>query len=230
MAIVSRKEFAELCGDDVKKLNVYISRNKIVLHDKEGKTIDTDNVVNLHFKKERQEKNKFKKVDEDIAKTIFKNPRVDLKEDENESVDFELIDQVLKASKNNNAEAGSMQALLLKKLRGDAEYSTVRAEKEKMLLAKTAGELLPVHLVLDAHRIYMRSIVAAFESAIENIANKFCHIMANGDMSMYTQIIEACNIELHRCVQDAGGETNRDIEVLIKEFTTTKRTRETVQQ
>lgn len=226
MAIVSRKEFAEMCGDDVKQLNVYIARKKVMLHT-DGKNIDTEDVINLLFKKQRQEHNKAKKSEIELVKHVTKNPRSNIDEEKSDNIDAAIIKEVFKDVGENNS-AGGMQALLLKKLRGDAEYATVRAEKEKMLLAKTAGELLPIHLALDAHKIYMRSIVISFETAIENIANKFCHIMANGDMEMYTQIVEASRIELHRCVQDAGGETNRDIENLIKEFTTIRRKAENV--
>jgi len=51
MSLVSRKDFSTLCGDDVKKINVWISRKKIILI---NKLIDTENIINKNFLKERQ--------------------------------------------------------------------------------------------------------------------------------------------------------------------------------
>ncbi len=61
MAIVSRQEFADMCGDDVKLLNVYIQRKKVILHDAAGKQIDSDNLINQLYRKKRKEINKSKK-------------------------------------------------------------------------------------------------------------------------------------------------------------------------
>lgn len=53
MPIVTRKEFAELCLDDEKKLNVYISRRKVSPIAGNKKLIDTDDPVNAAFISDR---------------------------------------------------------------------------------------------------------------------------------------------------------------------------------
>ena len=47
--------------------------------------------------------------------------------------------------------------------------------------------------------------------------------MAGGDMTQYTRITEDLRKELSRCVADAGGESNRELEIMIKEFTGAKK-------
>ena len=60
MSLVSRKDFSTLCGDDVKKINVWISRKKIILI---NKLIDTENIINKNFLKERQIYNSKNKIE-----------------------------------------------------------------------------------------------------------------------------------------------------------------------
>lgn len=54
MPLISRKEFAELCGDRVDAIVVWIRRGKIDLVPGNKKLIDTDNVKNTMFMQERQ--------------------------------------------------------------------------------------------------------------------------------------------------------------------------------
>ena len=51
MAIVTRKEFAELCGKSTNYINTYITRNQISVIPPDGKLIDTENPLNILYKK-----------------------------------------------------------------------------------------------------------------------------------------------------------------------------------
>jgi len=53
MSIVNRAAFAAICEMSIHALNVYISRNKVaIMLDKQ---IDTENPLNLAFKKKRKQ-------------------------------------------------------------------------------------------------------------------------------------------------------------------------------
>jgi len=57
MPIVSRKQYAELCGDIVQKIDVWISRKKISTIPDNKKLIDTDNAINAAFLSDRRREN-----------------------------------------------------------------------------------------------------------------------------------------------------------------------------
>lgn len=54
MPIVSRKDFAEQCGDIIQKINVWITRGKIATVPGNKKQINTDDPVNSYFLAERR--------------------------------------------------------------------------------------------------------------------------------------------------------------------------------
>ncbi len=234
MAEVTRQEFADMCAIDTDGLRVYISRKKVIVHGG-GKLIDTTNPINKAFKDKRKLQAANKKETQDLISRIPVNPMKgktgggdsdDYEPEENAQPSMEALAALFAGGNggrgggfDGNNDMENMRKYINMKIKGDAELVTVKVEKEKILLAKAAGELLPIEVAMSAHKIYMRTIVTAFESGIMNIANKFCHIMAGGDMNMYTQIADECRKELDRCVKDAGGESNRDLELMIKEFT-----------
>ncbi|MBB6236504.1 hypothetical protein HDC90_001116 [Pedobacter sp. AK013] len=227
MSIVSRQEFAKLCGDTVNALNAYIGRGKIIFMDESKKKIDTDHPINKAHLKNRIAFLEKKQEQQNLLSSIGPNPRKPPQEflsqeedDIPESFDPGLMTALLSAGKSGGKSGGDddYQKWVKMKIRGDAEYISLKVETEKIKLSKAAGESLPIEIALNAHRIYLKTIVTAFENSIMNMANKFCHIMAAGDMAMYTKIVEECRYELNRCVADAGGDTNIELEKMIKEF------------
>lgn len=229
MAIVSRKEFAEMCGDDVKTLNVYINRHKVILHDDEGKKIDTDNVINLLYKKKRHEINKAKKEDAEIAKQIIVNPRKSLEENEGPDHDDEtqnsneFISEMIK-NFSSGGPSGS-ESPMLKKLIKDTELVELKIQKEKILLDKAAGKLIPIDVAASLLRSQAKFIFSHFDNAIENIAGIYCQIMANGDMSMYSRIVEEGKKELSMAIGRAGSDADNDLERLVNDFSQQSATR-----
>jgi len=86
MPLISRKEYAELCGDRLDAINVWINkRGKIVTVADNKKLIDTENPINAAFIQERQVFNAQKKmgsVQENaepvtkISKKVIKEPEI----------------------------------------------------------------------------------------------------------------------------------------------------------
>jgi hypothetical protein len=241
MAEVSRQEFAELCGDDVKTLNVYISRKKLIVS-ADGKTIDTTNPVNKSFKDKRKAANQAKMQAAAIIAGIPPNPlapgpqagRKRPNEDEDggeplpEPLDIEKITALFQGNKGgrrdraDGEELGDMQKYVMMKIKGDAELVTIRVEKEQLLLDKSAGKLLPMDLALDVLKNHGKIFLSNFENSINNIATVFCEVMAGGDMDMYTRIVSECRRELSAAITRAGSEAKLDLQSILDEYAESK--------
>lgn len=77
MPLISRKEFAELCGDLYEATNKYIIRGKIDVLPDNKKLIDTDNAVNAAFIQERQLFNRTKALGDKLSHAVIaKNKQV----------------------------------------------------------------------------------------------------------------------------------------------------------
>ena len=88
MAIVTRKEFAELCGKSTNYINTYITRNQISVIPPDGKLIDTENPLNILFKKKCKS----------IERNKTEEERKTRKETKQSSSDFEKL--IGKAAEN----------------------------------------------------------------------------------------------------------------------------------
>ena len=224
MAIVSRKEFAEMCGDDVKTLNVYINRRKVVLHDADGKKIDTDNLVNLQYKKNRQGINKAKKEAAEIVSHIIPNPRRNISDDEDNDGQDEQTDSDKYFASKYIAQMGKQGTSFnpedpyIVKLKKDTELVELKIQKEQILLDKAAGKLIPIDIAASLLRSQARFIFSNIDNAIENIANVYCQIMSNGDMSMYSRIVEDGKKQLSVAIQRAGSDVDKDLENIMNDF------------
>jgi hypothetical protein len=246
MAEVSRQEFADMCGDDVKILNVYINRNKVIVTNSKDKSkaIDTTHPLNKAFIKQRKESNKLKAETKQIIAALPKaavHPRQHIlpKDDPDpDDIDSEQMPDSLtpeammalfagnkggRRGKSDSDELGGMQKWILMKIKGDAELVTLKVEREELLLQKTAGKLLPVDLVTEVHRRYATHIFNHFESGIETIAVKFCEIMAGGDKALYARALDDCRALLTSCIQSAGKDVDEDIKRLVYDFSEKKR-------
>ncbi len=226
MAIVTRQEFADLCGDDVKHLNVYISRSKVVVG-KDG--MDTKHPINAAYIKKRKEANAVKKEEK---ATITRIPpamprlpqRVPAGDDDDDlppPLDENMINAYLlekRGKRDNGGSEGSIEKWLKMKMKGDAELVSLRVEKEQLLLDKAAGKLVPVDVAADVLRSQAKTIFVNFENAIENIATVFCNIMAGGDIEMYTRIVEAARKELHGSITKAGADAAVELDTILNNY------------
>jgi hypothetical protein len=237
MAIVSRQEFAEMCGIDPAILRVNIQRKKVIVSGEGGKTIDTDNPINKAFKQKQKAIVVAKKEEKEVIARIPKAQPFKIREADNEDQEDDtpeaLTPEAMMAlfagnkggrrGKGDDEKLGGMEKWILMKIKGDAELVSLKVEREELLLQKTAGKLLPVDLVTEVHRRYATHIFNHFESGVESIAMKFCEIMAGGDKTLYTRALDDCRALLTTCIQKAGKDVDEDIRRLVYEFSDKKR-------
>lgn len=223
MAIVSRQEFADLCGDEVKFLTVYIHRGKVIQFDLDKKTLDTKHPVNAAYIKERKLKNSQKKQDQILINSIPPAPNHQYHDDDSDDdlpapIDHKLLKSIISGSSDSKGTDGPAE-WLRKKMKGDADLVALRVEKEQLLLDKAAGRLVPIDVAADVLRSQAKTIFSNMENALENIATVFCNIMANGDMDMYTRVVEAGRRELNVSINRAGIEANDSLDKIITNYT-----------
>lgn len=222
MSILTRSEFATLCGDDVKALNVYIQRDKVRVGEN---GIDTKNALNKIHLKKRQAFNAKKKKDVVDPKTIpaFINPAApalpfviasDYTPPETESS--------RQKRESDNSDDETLAFYQKKKLMGEAEKAVLGAEREQLLLDKAAGKLLPLDMVTNIHKLYARNIFVNFENSLETLATKFGEILAGGDQRLYTRLLQELKQALDVVITKAGKETDEDIETLIEDYSETR--------
>jgi hypothetical protein len=228
MAEVTRQEFADMCGIDNDQLRSYISRKKIIVCGKDGKHIDTTNPVNKAFKEKRKASQNAKKEMGDVISRIppamprlpQRVPSGDDEDDLPPPLDENMINAYLleKRGKRDHGDGDSVAKWLKMKMKGDAELVALRVEKEQLLLDKAAGKLVPVDVAADVLRSQAKTIFVNFENAIENIATVFCNIMAGGDITQYTRIVEACRKELHTAITRAGADATVELGSILNNY------------
>ena len=219
MSIVARTEFAQLCGDDVKTLNVYIQRGKVTVGDN---GIDTKNPKNKMHLQKRKAFNDAKKAGQIDPKTIPAAVNYEvIKTPDNESTTPKTHTTALKRQ-SQNADDQNIAFYQKKKLMGEAEKAVLSAEREQLLLDKAAGKLLPLDMVTNIHKLYARNIFVNFENALETLATKFCEIMAGGDQRLYTRVLQELKLSLDVVITKAGNETQEDIDTLIEDYSETR--------
>lgn len=83
MPIVSRKQYAELCGDDVLKINMWIKRGKISVSAVNKKLIDTENAINTTFMADRRRFNAMESFDGNVPENSTLTENVSKSEPKN---------------------------------------------------------------------------------------------------------------------------------------------------
>jgi hypothetical protein len=222
MSILTRGEFAALCGDDIKSLNVYISRDKVRVGEN---GIDTKNPINKIHLQKRKAFNAAKKAGQIDPKSIpaYINPDAPALPFviAGDYTPTETHTEKLKRQSDNNDDE-TIAFYQKKKLMGEAEKAVLGAEREQLLLDKAAGKLLPLDMVTNIHKLYARNIFVNFENALETLATKFCEIMAGGDQRLYTRVLQELKLSLDAVITKAGNETQEDIDTLIEDYSETR--------
>lgn len=124
MPLISRKEFAELCGDRLDAINVWIKRKKVWTVPDNKKLIDTDNPVNATFANERQVFNAAKALSSGVSKVI-----------EIDEVKAKNSNKAIKVSKNEIKKPESVSkspksvTKIPKKVTDNGEKTTVKEPK-----------------------------------------------------------------------------------------------------
>lgn len=238
MAIVSKQEFADLCGDHVNTLSVYLQRRKVVWFDEQTKQLDTKNPLNAAFIKKRKAHNTNKAEMQQVIKRIPPAQRFNEQNDGDgyadvddnplpESPSPEALMALFAGNKGGRQgkaddDTESMQRYIKMKIKGDAELVEAKNIKERIIIDKLSGSLLPIELVQNIQEVYCKSIFNSFENGCQNFASLICARLANGDMTLYTQLVGELMTILQKCVDDAGKQANKDIDTLIDTFSTSR--------
>ena len=245
MPIVTRKEFAELCGDDEKKVNVWISRLKVLTTQESKKLINTEDPVNATFISDRQIANATKQSGESVPKPNKivsekpKNVRETVKSSEKVPnkkplKDKKEVKSLVKAAKKvvkviapAPTPATNPEIFALSRAKMDQESVKRALEIENLELAKqqkllflnkAAGELLPVDLVRGVLTRHADVIMKNFEMDFVKMATVFCNIMAGGDQTMLVQVIKESKEILSKSIERAGNQANEEVAIQVSEF------------
>lgn len=220
MSIVTRSEFATLCNRDIKFINVYVSRKKIMPTLEDKSLIDTDNPVNVLFfktqKKNDEEKKKaLKQIKPPPAapsiETLYK-----------EVVQVEEKPKRKTSTKKELDQAEEMLSWDARKKRADALKAESSAEKEALAVQKMMGQLMPTELVGQILTINIKNIFKEFEAGSLNIASTYCDIMANGDRTLLGEVTDKLRFLLEDVIKRSKEVAEIEIENAINEYAETR--------
>jgi hypothetical protein len=229
MALVTRKEFAEMCGVDVNYINTYVSRKKISVLP--SKKIDTDNPLNVIFKKNLKKTQKEKLEEQRAEKRERKTvPKVEeLSEFEKkrlaklyaETVEVftpeETPRERREREKQNEDDKETVSWDLRKKI-ADAKRAERAAEKELLMVEKMMGNLMPVDMVEQILRVNIQDIFKTFENELINLASIYCDILAGGNREKLADIIKKIRHKLEDTVKRIETTAAQEIENVVSEY------------
>lgn len=243
MPLVNRTQFAELCGwfgDDVKKLNVYISRGKVSVSLANKKLIDTENAKNSAFISQWVMANGLKAKGIDIPrpskeskaekpKPIVKTGSANLPAPSSPGVTRPVVrpepsaqpKEIKRKEAYQQAKDQQYADLEVEKKEKEMQMLDLKIQREELLLNKSAGQLLPIDLVTGILKRHAGVFLKNFEKGCDNIASIYCNIMAGGDPKMLVRISEHMKKELSTCVLNAGRDADQEVDILVDEFSQT---------
>ena len=224
--IVTRQDFADLCGKKVSYINVYISRGKVVVTPNDKSLIDTDNALNKLFRKKLK----------DLAEKKKNNPKAQKPKEkpktEKEPVDTEKIyndvveklseESAKESNKKQNEESDEVVSWDLRKKIADALKAEEQAKKEALNVQKLMGNLMPVDLVEQIIRINIQEIIKGIENDSINLASIYCDILAGGDREKLAELIGKIRVFLESIIKKVQISAAQEIENVIKDYSVSR--------
>lgn len=225
MAIVTRQEFAELCGKTVAIINTNISRKKIEPTEHDKGLIDTAKYINKKFIQEqvqgRKEKNKVEKVNREKEKIINKTEDII---DRLEQLKGDLPPapptrkDIVSKRKKEEEDDNESSNLDLRKKKADTLKAEKQAELERLKVEKMMGQLMPTDMVEAILKGNIGHIYKTMESELMNIASIYCDVMANGDRSKLAEVVKRMRDNLERIVNDTRETALVEMDNVINEY------------
>lgn len=219
MAIVTRKEFAELCGKSVNYINTYITRKQVSTIPPGNKLIDTENPLNILFKKkcksiERGKVEEKREQKKEAKKPIQEQPVIPI---------YEIFTKPeTKAEKEarlrKNQEDEEDLSWDARKKKADALQAERKAELTQLQVEKMMGSLMPVDLVDSILRINIQDIFRTFEAGCINLASIYCDILAGGDREKLAEITGKLRQELSRTIERVKTSAAQEIENAVEDY------------
>lgn len=163
MGLLSKKDFAALCGFSSRELSVYIGRGKVIMS---GKEIDDSDPTNRDFVLKRKGQAAPAPPEKNL-RMIKPDPGDDISpgdESDDDDPDDGLID-------DDGSE--SSYALNKKKLKKQIGKLEVDTRLQELKEEKMRGELIPVDLVRNLFRAHTQSIITSMKDGIEELLINF---------------------------------------------------------
>jgi hypothetical protein len=230
MAIVSRQDFADMCGVGANYINTYVGRGQVIsLPDKR---IDTENPINLLFKKKmianRNKPIREKRIIEKKKESIKEEIQKEL-EKQTEQLYKNVVEPVLEVTKKEskqskkerdeiNAKSAEIVDWDLRKKKADALKAEQQAEKERLNVEKLMGSLMPVDLVEQIIRVNVQDIFKTFEGELVNLASIYCDILAGGDREKLAEVIKEMREKLTFIIEKTSATALSEVENAVEEY------------
>lgn len=212
MALLSKKDFSDLCGIRTKMLSVYIQRGKVIT---DGDMIDDENEINRAFKTKRL--NSPKKNIEVIPKsnvTPILQSASPPKKAENEEFSRQNTIVTDRALKKMDIDYEKKQKEIE---RLDQEMRLARLQEEKLL-----GKLIPTDMVKNLFAQHFKSVTLSFKQAADLIAVEFgkkAKIARNDQAELRGQLVTIIN----RAIEDGIIESKRSLTHIVHEYSQTRK-------
>lgn len=215
MALYTRKEFAALCHTDSKVVGVYIRRGKIIENDE--RKIDSEVAENKKFFDDRQKK--------------FEEEKVSGPKKRKKSADEAFVTAMgalstaaakQKAAEDKIKSDKKKRKLELRKKKADTELQEGKAEKIRLDIEKLSGKLIPTDLVFNIIKAHNTTIFATFQNDLENMAAKFCEILAGGDRALLGQITDELSHHLTDIIDKCREVAEVEVENAVKAYAQTR--------
>jgi hypothetical protein len=230
MALVTRKEFAEMCQTTADAIVTYIRRNKITIVGTDTRCIDPKDPLNVAFLANK------------LAKKVGKKPEKPKKEALSAEIpdnsDRKKAGRPLKGQEKPKLKPAEIRKkeVELEEKRKISQYRVDQdvqkkgleienlelAKQQKMLqLQKAAGELMPVDLVVGVLKRHADSINKSFEKGLESLITVMTHELAAGNALAYGKYLGLAKQTLSDCIKKAGKSADEEVDILVDEFSQT---------
>ena len=247
MAILTRKEFAELCGVTPGYLNTYISRKKVVVLKSDKGKIETEEPLNVFFRKNLKLNNSKSKGSRrvntspaaNIDNSELYNEVVEKIEEQQKIIQHltkkataeptkEIVEKTIivesgkKESDEEDEEANELYQWEVRKKIADTLKAEKQAEKEALAVEKLMGKLMPTEMVEQIIKINVSNIYKSLENEMINIGGIYCDILASGDRAKLGEIVKRIRESLQRIVTETEDIAFKEIENVINEYAETR--------
>lgn len=205
MALMTRVEFAEICGVSYPHLAVYIKRGKVIEEKFKGhkkKKIDTENLYNKDFYEKNKNKNSGS-VPEKKKKVAQKS-------------------EVVKSDPEPSTSVGdSGYNLDQKKKQRDIELKELSIEQKRLEIDKTKGKLIPKDLVQRMISQLSQSFLQTYMEKSELFVIEVGHknkLSADARAELKGQMIDMINNAHKNSIEEAKSEFRSIVGITKKEY------------
>ena len=211
MARHTKKEFAVLCGVELKDLYIYIKRGNVVC---EGEYVNDTNEKNVLFLEKRKSKGKDGKIGKEKPLKVL--PVVE---------DGGIIEAIIKASSPEKVESkrSELSLVQLEKEKKLADLSKVEADTvyRQLQIDKLTGISIPTELVKSVISSLSKSFVASFKDGADGFlieVSKRKNI-SNSERSQLTgELIKIVNHSIKKAVT----QSRRDMKMITDNYSETR--------